>query len=111
MNFNQIAAKIRFKGTSAALYNSSYTALNDIILLMRQYPIKLEIQCSASDVSVQESEQVATERATLIYDYLVHKGIKEDRLEFKGYAQKLPPTLTQQNGSSDIVRLIPKNME
>lgn len=111
MNFNHIATRIRFKGTSAVLYNSSYTALNDIIHLMRQYPIKLTIQCSASDVSASQSEQIATERATLIHDYLVHKGIKEYRLEFKGFAEKLPPTLTQQNGSTDIVRLIPSNME
>ena len=74
---------------------------------MRQYPMNLEIQCSASDVSADRAEQVSNERAEFIYNYLVKKGIREDRLKFKGFGKKLPPTLTQKNGSTDVVRFIP----
>ena len=107
LNFNNIAAKIRFKGNSATLYNSSYTALNDIIHLMRQHPMNLEIECSASDISGESASQIATERATAIYEYLVYKGIHESRLKFSGFGSRLPPTLTQKAGSTDIVRLTP----
>lgn len=107
-NFNVFAKHIRFKGSQdTVLVNSSYTSLNDIVHYMRQYPMNLEIQCSASDVSADRAEQVSNERAEFIYNYLVKKGIREDRLKFKGFGKKLPPTLTQKNGSTDVVRFIP----
>jgi hypothetical protein len=69
--------------------------------------MNLEIQCSASDISGESANQVATERATAIYEYLVYKGIPERRLKYNGFGAKLPPPLTQKAGSTDIVRLIP----
>ena len=107
LNYNYIARRIRFKGADSTLLNSSYTALNDIVYMMRQHPMTLEIQCSASDISSENAEQVAIERAEVIYNYLVKKGIDEKRLKYSGFAKKLPPTLTQKKGSTDIVRLIP----
>lgn len=107
LNFNQIALRIHFRGADTTLLNSSYTALNDIVYMMRTNPMTLEIQCSASDVTTGSADQIASERAEIIYNYLVKKGIQESRLKYSGFGKKLPPTLTQKNGSNDLVRLIP----
>ena len=106
-NFNIFAKQIRFKGQDTVLYNSSYTALNDIVYHMRQYPVNLEIQCSAGETSGGNADKISTERAEFIYNYLVKKGISKERLKFQGFGKKLPPTLTQKGGSTDTVRLIP----
>ena len=106
-NFNIFAKQIRFKGQDTVLYNSSYTALNDIVYHMRQYPVNLEIQCSASDASGENASRISNERAEFIYNYLVKKGISKDRLKFQGFGKKLPPTQTQKNDSADAVRFIP----
>ena len=74
---------------------------------MRQYPVNLEIQCSASDASGESAIRVSSERAEHIYNYLVKKGISKDRLKFQGFGKKLPPTLTQKNESTDVIRFIP----
>lgn len=105
-NFNTFARHIRFKGIDTVLVNSSYTALNDIVYYMRQYPMNLEIQCSASEAGAN-AERISNERAEFIYNYLVKKGIRKERLKFQGFGKKLPPTLTQKSGSTDVVRFIP----
>ena len=106
-NFNIFAKQIRFKGQDTVLYNSSYTALNDIVYHMRQHPVTLELQCSASDASGENAPRISNERAEFIYNYLVKKGISKDRLKFQGFGKKLPPTQTQKNDSADAVRFIP----
>ena len=105
-NFNTFAKLIRFKGIDTVLVNSSYTALNDIVYYMRQYPMNLEIQCSAGEAGAN-AERISNERAEFIYNYLVKKGIRKERLKFQGFGRKLPPTLTQKVGSTDAVRFIP----
>ena len=106
LNFNHIAMRIRFKGADSTLLNSSYTALNDIVYIMRQHPMKLEIQCSA-DIAADRALEVSSRRAEAIYNYLVYKGISEKRLKFRGFGKKLPPSLTQKYGHSESIRLIP----
>lgn len=106
-NFNIFAKQIRFKGHDTVLVNSSYTALNDIVFHMRQHPMNLEIQCAASDASGENANSISNERAEFIYNYLVKKGIRKERLKFQGFGKKLPPTLTQKGGSTDVVRFIP----
>ena len=66
-NFNTFAKHIRFKGIDTVLVNSSYTALNDIVYYMRQYPMNLEIQCSASEAGAN-AERISNERAEFIYN-------------------------------------------
>ncbi|MBS7270909.1 thrombospondin type 3 repeat-containing protein [Fibrobacter sp.] len=107
LNFNYIAMRIRFKGADSTLLNSSYTALNDIVYIMRKSPMALEIQCSASDISTGDPDKVSSERAEAIYNYLVHKGISENRLKFQGFGKKLPPTMPKRMESNYSVRLIP----
>ena len=107
LNFNYIAMRIRFKGQDSTLLNSSYTALNDIVYIMRKNPMSLEIQCSASDISSGDANTVSNDRAEAIYNYLVNKGISEDRLKYQGFGKKLPPTQAKKSESQSTVRLIP----
>ncbi len=107
LNFNYIAMRIRFKGPDSTLLNSSYTALNDIVYIMRKNPMVLEIQCSANDIATEDANRVSSDRAEAIYNYLLNKGISENRLKFQGFGKKLPPTSTRKTDSNDTVRLIP----
>ena len=107
LNFNSMAQRIKFKHGDTTLVHSSYTALSDIIAAMRKHPMMLEIQCGASDVGADRAMELSEARARAIYNFLEDKGISEDRLIYKGYGSKLPPTQTQKNGSSALIRLVP----
>lgn len=108
-NMNDMARRVIFKSKDTTLLNSSYTALNDVIYLMRIHPIELEVQCSANEMPEDQADALSEQRATVIYNYLEYKGIAAERIKYKGYGKKLPPTLTQKNGSTDQVRFIPQN--
>lgn len=104
LNFNAIARRIKFKADTTFL-NSSYTALNDIVANMRQYPIALEIQCAAPQKSL------ADDRAKAIYDYLERKGISEERLKYEGFEKKLPKAISNRNDEANGVRLTPFTLQ
>jgi outer membrane protein OmpA-like peptidoglycan-associated protein len=105
-NLNAISQRIRFKGNDTTFYNSSYTALNDIIQMMREHPtMTLEIECSASDSEHGTALQHSTARAETIYNYLEMKGIHKDRLKFSGTGNKLPAIKIQRTGESETIRL------
>lgn len=104
LNFNAIARRIKFKKDTTFL-NSSYTALNDIVANMRQYPIALEIQCAAPQKSLADN------RAKAIYDYLEYKGISEERLKYEGFEKKLPKAVSNRNDESNGVRLTPFTLQ
>lgn len=105
-NLNAISQRIRFKGNDSTFYNSSYTALNDIIQMMREHPtMTLEIECSASDSEHGTALQHSTARAEAIYNYLEMKGIHKDRLKFSGTGNKLPAIKIQRTGESETIRL------
>lgn len=105
LNFNDIAKRIRFKDKDTTFYNSSYTALNDVVANMRQYPIAMEIECAAPKQSLAE------ERAKKIYDYLEYKGISMERLKYKGYEGKLPKAISERSNETSGVRLTPYTLE
>lgn len=108
MNFNLIASRIHFKGTDTTLINSSYTALNDIISFMRQYPISLEIQCSAkADRVFDTGENLSEARARMIFDYVEKKGINANRLKYQGFGRELPKININNANNSHDIRLIP----
>lgn len=59
-----IAQRVKFQSRTNELLNSSYSALNDVILLMRKYKFKLTVICNRQSV------------ATPITEYLELKGFK-----------------------------------
>jgi hypothetical protein len=101
-NLNSLATRIKFKNNSDVLLNSSYTALNDVIYLMRKNIFILEIQCSSPS-----GQEVSEKQAQAIVDYLVEKGIDENRIKAKGYGTKLPQGEQFKHWNSSGVRLIP----
>jgi len=107
LNFNSMSQRIKFRAGDTTLVNSSYTALSDVIAAMRKHTMALEIQCSASEVSADRAVELSEARARSIYNFLEKKGIGMDRLMYKGYGSRLPPTQTQKNGSSAQIRLVP----
>lgn len=105
-NLNSIAMRIRFKTKDTVLVNSSYTALNDIIQMMREHPMHLEIQCTANDVDGEKAIELSNTRAEAIYNYLEKKGINEKRLHYKGYGKSLPTLAYPRNAGGGAIRLI-----
>lgn len=107
LNFNSMSRRIKFKPGDTTLVNSSYTALSDVIAAMRKHPMVLEIQCTANDVSKDRAMELSEARARSIYNFLEKKGIKTERILYKGFGNRLPPTQTQKNGSTAQIRLVP----
>ena len=91
LNLDKIARRVQFhRGTNRPL-NSSYTALNDVISIMRHNKtIFIEIQCSVKPKESINPQALSDARAMVIYDYLGNKGIKEERLKAAGYGLHLP---------------------
>lgn len=110
LNMNSVASRIIFKSGDTVLVNSSYTALNDIIAMMRQHPVALVIECSASG-SKYEGESLGESRAKTIYNYLEKKGIAMDRLKYQGYEGGLPKINPRRGDESNGVRLTPYTLQ
>lgn len=110
LNINSIASRIIFKAGDTTLVNSSYTALNDIISMMRQNPLAMEIECAASGSKV-EGESLGESRAKVIYNYLEKKGIAKERLKYQGYSQSLPKVFPRRTGESNGIRLTPFSIQ
>lgn len=107
LNFNSMAQRIKFKPGDTTLVHSSYSALSDVIAVMRKHSMILEIQCGASDVAADRAAELSEARAQSIYNFLEKKGIDKNRLLYKGYGSRLPPTQTQKSGSAALIRLVP----
>jgi len=101
-NLNSIARLVKFKNNSETLLNSSYTALNDVIYLMRKYVFNLEIQCSSAS-----GDELANQQAQAIADYLIEKGIDKKRIRTQGFGGKLPQGDEFKHWNASGVRLIP----
>ncbi len=104
LNFNSIAKRIKFK-SDTTFTNSSYTAMNDIVANMRQYPIAIEIQCAAPQKSL------ADDRAKAIFNYLEHKGISEERMKYEGFEKSLPKAISTRGDEANGVRLTPFTLQ
>lgn len=77
LNLNGIAQSIQFRKNSDTFLNASYTALNDIIELMRRYTFKIVIQYSVSE---SNDKNLSEARAEAIVQYLIYKGINANRI-------------------------------
>ncbi|MBR2095426.1 MAG: thrombospondin type 3 repeat-containing protein [Fibrobacter sp.] len=108
-NLDKIARRIMFhKGTDKPL-NSSYTALSDIVSIMRHNKlIALEIQCSVKSGEAMDPQALSEARANLVFEFLTNKGIKEDRLKAAGYGLKLPTIDREHTKLNPVgIRLLP----
>jgi len=101
-NLNVIAAHVKFKNNSETLLNSSYTALNDAIYLLRKFNFDLEVQCSSP-----AGQEASDKQAQAIFDYIVEKGISENRVHSKGFGTKLPQGKEYKHWNTSGVRFLP----
>ena len=111
LNLDKIARRVQFHKGNDKLLNSSYTALNDVISIMRHNKaIVIEIQCSVKSGEAINPQALSEERVAVIYEYLVNKGIKEDRLQAKGYGLHLPSDVRGHAKLNPVgVRILPHN--
>ena len=112
-NLDKIARRIQFhKGTDKPL-NSSYTALSDVVSVLRHNKlIMLEIQCSVKTGESKEPQELSDARATFIYEFLVNKGIQENRLRANGFGLHLPSNVRGHTKLNPVgVRLLPYTLK
>ncbi len=113
MNLDKIARRILFQKGSEKPLNSSYTALSDVVSIMRHNKkIAIEIQCSVKPGESKNAQQLSETRATFIHDFLTNKGIKEERLKATGYGTQLPTNTTSHSKLNPVgVRILPYNLK
>lgn len=112
LNLDKIARRIQFhKGTDKPL-NSSYTALSDVVSVMRHNKqIAIEIQCSVKPGESKDPQALSDARATMVYEFIVNKGIKEEKLRANGFGLQLPQVRGHSKLNPVGVRLLPYNIK
>jgi outer membrane protein OmpA-like peptidoglycan-associated protein/tetratricopeptide (TPR) repeat protein len=87
-----ILKNIYFEFGKAALKPESHAMLDNVVKLMESNEtIRIEISGHTDNVgSLKANTKLSSDRAKAVVDYLVQKGIKPDRLEYKGYAFSQP---------------------
>ncbi len=87
-----VLENIYFETGKAALKPESFEQLNQVIkLLQSNETIRLEISGHTDNTgSLRVNTRLSEDRAKAVVDYLVEKGIQQDRLEWKGYAFTQP---------------------
>ncbi len=93
---------INFETNSADLNESSFVELNRVVELMQTNPeMKIEISAHTDDVgSKKYNLKLSDRRAASVRDYLINKGIPEDKIISKGYGESKPayfPVNTEEN--------------
>ncbi|HRW62005.1 MAG TPA: OmpA family protein, partial [Bacteroidales bacterium] len=97
MNKIDVGAKmilnnIFFETNKATLKPESTTELERVATLLIENPtIRLEISGHTDNVgSYRANQKLSEQRAKSVVDYLISKGVAQDRLEYKGYAFNQP---------------------
>lgn len=87
-----VLKNIFFETASAELLKESQSELNKLVELMQKNKVlKIEVGGHTDNVGSDESNlKLAQNRAKSVVDYLISKGINEQRLTSKGYGSKMP---------------------
>jgi hypothetical protein len=74
--------------------------------------IAIEIQCSVKPGEALVPQSLSEARATVIYEFLINKGIKEERLKATGFGTQLPADTRGHTKLNPVgVRLLPYNIK
>lgn len=87
-NLNSIAKQVKFRDNNEEPLNSAYTAINDVIELMRRYEFELEVQVSASG---PRAKAVSEARAEHLRDIFKIKGFDEKKVQIEAVGAAFPP--------------------
>ncbi len=95
-----ILKNIFFEFGKSTLKSESYAELNNVIkLLENNETLRIEISGHTDNVgTLKYNTKLSEERAKAVVNYLVKKGIAQNRLEYKGYAfsQPVAPNTTEE---------------
>ncbi len=83
---------VTFETGSAALTSLSRYELDNVVEAMGKYPVmNVELAGHTDNTGDADANFTLSEsRAQTVYDYLVEKGVTEDRLRARGYGQNQP---------------------
>lgn len=81
-----------FESNSFDLKNESKTELNTLIELLNKNPtLKIEIGGHTDNSGIEKDNiNLSENRAKSVYDFILSKGIKTERLSYKGYSSTKP---------------------
>jgi len=87
-----VLENISFELNSSKLTKSSYPILNDLVNLFKTYPnLKLEIAGHTDNIGDKEFNlKLSESRAKSVTDYLIIEGVKQNRVQAKGYGDSFP---------------------
>ena len=83
---------VQFELAKATLKPESYSILNQIVTIMKKYPdydlsIEGHTDSTGSDA---DNQRLSEARAKSCHDYLVSKGIADERLHYRGFGESRP---------------------
>lgn len=81
-----------FQADTSNINSRSYSALNEVFDFLDENPnIRIEVGGHTNSTPPPEyCDKLSTARAKAVAAYLIRKGIKPNRLEFKGYGKREP---------------------
>lgn len=93
--------ELLFKTSSDIIEKSLYTELNRLAIYLKQNKeFKIQINGHTDNVgNAQSNMELSKNRAKSVYDYLINKGIKAERMKFEGFGSSKPIALnnTEEN--------------
>lgn len=103
---------VLFKTGSATLLPSSYPELDRIVSYMSRKPnVKVEISGHTDDVGGEEyNKNLSERRAKSVVEYLVSKGIAQERLVYKGYGEERPIATNETDEGRKLNRRVEFNI-
>jgi outer membrane protein OmpA-like peptidoglycan-associated protein/Tol biopolymer transport system component len=89
---NTTLKNIFFDTNKYELLPTSVTELATLVELLKQNPqVSIEIQGFTDDIGNNDQNlELSKNRAKAVYDYLVSHGVKQERLDFKGFGEAKP---------------------
>ena len=83
---------VQFDNGKASLKAVSFSILDEIVEITRQYPdYQLAISGHTDNVGDNDANfNLSTARAKTCYDYIIFRGIKADRLRYAGFGELRP---------------------
>ncbi len=89
----ELREKIHFEFGKASLKKKSYPILNQVAATLEQYPdikkLRVEGHTDSKGAAVY-NRRLSQRRAQAVVDYLVRKGVEQDRLVAKGFGEDKP---------------------
>ena len=89
---NKAATRIYFQTGSAKLLPKSFTALNEVVKILKDDNILgLDIEGHTDNVGTDEfNQKLSEDRAKSVYTYFTGKGVGTDRIISKGFGESQP---------------------